>query len=272
MAESQAQALAAPLSLFQGKEHWPRWLKTWVCSPAFPETVGCEISDAYSYRILVYWDFNVWGSALGLTTQMQSVLQCFFTIFRTKHKLLTPRPQHDSLMFLHLTLSVWNSVTESQTLATDPALFNNLCFLLCFIVEPHPTANGSHLFAFTLAAPSIWVTRPLLHLTLSTLSLEQQSNLISSGEAILPAWCPVTAHVAWLGQCPDTSLVPPWACECLQDWTMALPISVHLHLVLRHLKYVVLSKYFPEWMTDWMNDSINYKVVVPLSRNQFPHL
>lgn len=185
---------------------------------------------------------------------------------------LPPRPQHDSLMFLHLTLSVWDSVTESQTLATDPALFNNLCFLLCFIVEPHPTAKGSHLLAFTLAAPSIWVTRPLLHLTLSTLSLEQQSNLISSGEAILPARCPVTAHVAWLGQCPDTSLVPPWACECLQDWTMALPISVHLHLVLRHLKHVVLSRYFPEWMTDWMNDSINYKVVVPLSRNQFPHL
>ena len=171
---------------------------------------------------------------------------------------------------------IWHYQVEtlslSLKLATDLALFNNLCFLLCFIVEPHPTANGSHLFAFTLAAPSIWVTRPLLHLTLSTLSLEHQSNLISSGEAILPAQCPVTAQVAWLGQCPDTSLVPPWVRECLQDWTMALPIPIHLHLVLRHLKHVVPSKYFPEWMTDWMNDSINYKAVVPLSRNQFPYL
>ena len=35
--------LLLPLTLFQGKEHWPMWLKTWV---HVPETVGCEISDA----------------------------------------------------------------------------------------------------------------------------------------------------------------------------------------------------------------------------------
>lgn len=102
--------------------------------------------------IFVSWDFIVWGVPwywlLKCTVPFCFVSffkKCFFAILRKKHKLLTTGPQCDSLLFLHLMLSVWDSITEFQTLATDPALFTDLCFLLCFPVELHPTANGFHL-------------------------------------------------------------------------------------------------------------------------------
>lgn len=94
--------LLLPVTLFQGKEHWPRWLTIEFTSQRL-WVVRSQINP-----VSVYQYFNEWGRTLGLTTQMQSIFQCFFTTFRTKHKLLTPGPC-DSLISLPLTLSVWDS-------------------------------------------------------------------------------------------------------------------------------------------------------------------
>lgn len=89
------------------------------------------------------------------------------------------------LLDLHLFDSTV-SLNLKSTLATHPAWFTSLCFLFCFMVEPYPTANSSrhgfYLLAFAQATPAVWLIPPFLHLTLPTLSLEHQSNFVSSSK------------------------------------------------------------------------------------------
>ena len=146
-------------------------------------------------------------------------------LYHLQDKAQTPYhgPQCDSLMSLPLTLSVWDSITESQTLATDPALLTGLHCLPCFTVEPHPTANGPHHSVFAHTAPFIRAPCLLLHLTSSTLSLEHLSALISSTHPP----CIVPGHGPW----GMTGLVPrQFSLASMSVWVSSEPEQGSAHL------------------------------------------
>jgi len=165
-------------------------------------------------------------------------------LYHLQDKAQTPYhgPQCDSLMSLPLTLPVWDSITESQTLATDPALLTGLHCL--------PVSQWNHIPLLTgLISLSLHTPHPssgplpssplnLLHLVLG-----------ASGSPHLLH--PPSLHSArswpmghdWAG----AQTVLPRLHECVSVFRtrtgLCPSLCLMLRLVTRHLSRKVLSRH-----------------------------